>query len=84
MGSEESGSDIVPGSVPGNGSRVHLAALPAPLEHGGSGRVLYEFIRIPDAAGFGDDTEPGIVGGLHFIADLTLPYGRVIHDDLAS
>lgn len=25
-----------------------------------------------------------VVGGLHFIADLTLPYGRVIHDYLAS
>ena len=26
----------------------------------------------------------GIVGGLHFIADLTLPYGRVLHDYLAD
>ena len=26
----------------------------------------------------------GVVGGLHFIADLALPYGRVIHDYLAS
>ena len=25
-----------------------------------------------------------VVGGLHFIADLTLPYGRVIHDYLAT
>jgi acetoacetate decarboxylase len=25
-----------------------------------------------------------VVGGLHCIADLTLPYGRVIHDFLAS
>lgn len=24
-----------------------------------------------------------MVGARHFIADLTLPYGRVIHDDLA-
>ena len=25
-----------------------------------------------------------IIGGLHFIADLTLPYGRVLHDYLAT
>ncbi|MBA3487496.1 MAG: acetoacetate decarboxylase family protein, partial [Lysobacter sp.] len=25
-----------------------------------------------------------VLGGLHFIADLTLPYGRVLHDYLAS
>jgi acetoacetate decarboxylase len=25
-----------------------------------------------------------MLGGLHFIADLTLPYGRVIHDYLAT
>jgi len=25
-----------------------------------------------------------VLGGLHFIADLTLPYGRVIHDYIAS
>lgn len=132
------------------------AALPPPLEPDGSGDVLYEFIRMPDSAGFGDYTESGvvipalfqgkpvnftaqmylddqppiaggreiwgfpksswptsgcaapgpaprgciscrmsmrpvadlpvrrIVGGLHFIADLTLPYGRVIHDYLAT
>lgn len=37
------------------------AALPAPLEPDGSGTVLYEFIRMPDSAGFGDYTESGIV-----------------------
>lgn len=149
------------------------AALPEPLEPDGSGQVLYEFIRMPDSAGFGDYTESGVVipalyqgqrvnftaqmylddeppisggreiwgfpkkhgnpkltvnhdtltgvldyadiqvhgawsgparlylvphvnapvadlpvrsvvGGLHFVADLTLPYGRVIHDYLAN
>jgi acetoacetate decarboxylase len=24
-----------------------------------------------------------VVGGLHFVADLTLPFGRVLHDYLA-
>jgi acetoacetate decarboxylase len=37
------------------------AALPAPLEPDGSGQVLYEFIRMPDSAGFGDYTESGVV-----------------------
>lgn len=37
------------------------AALPAPLEPDGSGLVLYEFIRMPDSAGFGDYTESGVV-----------------------
>lgn len=37
------------------------AALPAPLEPDGSGHVLYEFIRMPDSAGFGDYTESGVV-----------------------
>ena len=37
------------------------AALPEPLEPDGSGTVLYEFIRMPDSAGFGDYTESGIV-----------------------
>jgi len=37
------------------------AALPDPLEPDGSGTVLYEFIRMPDSAGFGDYTESGIV-----------------------
>jgi len=23
------------------------------------------------------------IGGLHFVADLTLPYGRVVHDYLS-
>lgn len=36
-------------------------ALPAPLESDGSGHVLYEFIRMPDSAGFGDYTESGVV-----------------------
>lgn len=26
----------------------------------------------------------GVVGGLHFVADITLPYGRVVHDYLKS
>ena len=33
------------------------AALPEPLEPDGSNTVLYEFIRMPDSAGFGDYTE---------------------------
>jgi acetoacetate decarboxylase len=37
------------------------AALPEPLEPDGSNTVLYEFIRMPDSAGFGDYTESGIV-----------------------
>jgi acetoacetate decarboxylase len=37
------------------------AALPEPLEPDGSNIVLYEFIRMPDSAGFGDYTESGIV-----------------------
>ena len=26
---------------------------------------------------------PETIGGLHFVADLTLPYGRVVHDYLS-
>ena len=37
------------------------AALPEPLQPDGSDTVLYEFIRMPDSAGFGDYTESGIV-----------------------
>jgi len=37
------------------------AALPEPLAPDGTNRVLYEFIRMPDSAGFGDYTESGIV-----------------------
>lgn len=37
------------------------AALPEPLEPDGSDTVLYEFIRMPDSAGFGDYTESGVV-----------------------
>jgi acetoacetate decarboxylase len=37
------------------------AALPEPLRPDGSDTVLYEFIRMPDSAGFGDYTESGIV-----------------------
>jgi acetoacetate decarboxylase len=37
------------------------AALPEPLEPDGSGIVLYEFIRMPDSAGFGSYTESGLV-----------------------
>lgn len=36
-------------------------ALPEPLKPDGSNTVLYEFIRMPDSAGFGDYTESGIV-----------------------
>jgi acetoacetate decarboxylase len=36
-------------------------ALPEPLQPDGSNTVLYEFIRMPDSAGFGDYTESGIV-----------------------
>jgi len=36
-------------------------ALPDPLQPDGSNTVLYEFIRMPDSAGFGDYTESGIV-----------------------
>jgi acetoacetate decarboxylase len=37
------------------------AALPEPLVPDGSNTVLYEFIRMPDSAGFGDYTESGTV-----------------------
>jgi len=37
------------------------AALPEPLEPDGSNTVLYEFIRMPDSAGFGSYTESGVV-----------------------
>jgi acetoacetate decarboxylase len=37
------------------------AALPEPLQPDGSNQVLYEFIRMPDSAGFGDYTESGVV-----------------------
>lgn len=37
------------------------AALPPPLEPDGSNAVLYEFIRMPDSAGFGAYTESGVV-----------------------
>jgi len=37
------------------------AALPEPLEPDGSSTVLYEFIRMPDSAGFGSYTESGVV-----------------------
>jgi acetoacetate decarboxylase len=36
-------------------------ALPVPLEPDGSNTVLYEFIKMPDSAGFGDYTESGVV-----------------------
>src|SRR5271155_5339523 len=36
-------------------------ALPEPLEPDGSNTVLYEFIKMPDSAGFGDYTESGVV-----------------------
>jgi len=36
-------------------------ALPEPLEPDGSDTVLYEFIRMPDSAGFGSYTESGVV-----------------------
>jgi len=36
-------------------------ALPEPLVPDGSDTVLYEFIRMPDSAGFGDYTESGVV-----------------------
>src|SRR5881227_1998997 len=36
-------------------------ALPEPLMPDGSNTVLYEFIRMPDSAGFGDYTESGMV-----------------------
>jgi acetoacetate decarboxylase len=37
------------------------AALPEPLEPDGTNTVRYEFIRMPDSAGFGDYTESGAV-----------------------
>ena len=37
------------------------AGLPEPLQPDGSNTVLYEFIRMPDSAGFGDYTESGVV-----------------------
>lgn len=42
-------------------SKAIRAALPEPLEPDGSDTVLFEFIRMPDSAGFGDYTESGIV-----------------------
>jgi len=36
-------------------------ALPEPLEPDGSDTVLYEFIKMPDSAGFDDYTESGVV-----------------------
>jgi acetoacetate decarboxylase len=36
-------------------------ALPEPLEPDGSNCVFYEFIRMPNSAGFGDYTESGLV-----------------------
>jgi len=36
-------------------------ALPEPLEPDGSNKVMFEVIRMPDSAGFGDYTESGIV-----------------------
>ena len=36
-------------------------ALPEPLEPDGSNTVLYEFIKMPDSAGFGDYRESGVV-----------------------
>jgi len=36
-------------------------ALPEPLEPDGSNTVLYEFISMPDSAGFGSYTESGVV-----------------------
>jgi acetoacetate decarboxylase len=36
-------------------------AVPEPLVPDGSGKVLYEFIKMPDSAGFGDYTESGVV-----------------------
>jgi acetoacetate decarboxylase len=37
------------------------AALPEPLEPDRSNTVLYEFIKMPDSAGFGDYSESGVV-----------------------
>ena len=37
------------------------AALPEPMQPDGSNAVLYEFIRMPDSAGFGDYAESGVV-----------------------
>lgn len=37
------------------------AAVPEPLQPDGSNTVLYEFISMPDSAGFGDYTESGVV-----------------------
>ncbi|HEV3239187.1 MAG TPA: acetoacetate decarboxylase [Casimicrobiaceae bacterium] len=45
------------------------AALPEPLEPDGSNTVLYEFIRMPDSAGFGDYTESGVVIPARFRAE---------------
>src|SRR6185437_11974272 len=36
-------------------------AVPEPLLPDGSNKVLYEFIKMPDSAGFGDYTESGVV-----------------------
>jgi acetoacetate decarboxylase len=55
------------------------AALPEPLAPDGSNTVLYEFIRMPDSAGFGSYTESGVVipaiykgGHVNFTAQMYL------------
>jgi len=57
------------------------AALPEPLEPDGSNTVLYEFIRMPDSAGFGDYTESGLVIPAHLGGDRVNYTAQMYLDD---
>ncbi|HEY8189185.1 MAG TPA: hypothetical protein VIF12_00755 [Micavibrio sp.] len=41
-----------------------------------------EILQIPGVPAVADFPVRKTIGGSHFIADITLPYGRVIHDYL--
>jgi acetoacetate decarboxylase len=56
-------------------------ALPEPLEPDGSNTVLYEFIRMPDSAGFGDYTESGVVIPAKFKGELVNFIAQMYLDD---
>ncbi|HUW38255.1 MAG TPA: acetoacetate decarboxylase [Rhodocyclaceae bacterium] len=57
------------------------AALPEPLEPDGSDTVLYEFIRMPDSAGFGSYTEAGVVIPASFRGELVNFTAQMYLDD---
>jgi acetoacetate decarboxylase len=66
--------------------------VPEPL-HIDEPLVKFEFIRMPDSTGLTLSTHAlaplgelpvlEIVSGVHMVADLTLPLGKVVHDYLA-